>query len=89
MKVVPGSSKTAIAGELAGMLKVKVSPAPEKGKANDCLVRFLAKLLGVKRNDITIISGRSSPVKQIQIAGVCAETIESVLLEDDSVENKA
>lgn len=82
VKVVPGSSRTSLAGILGTMLKVKVSSAPEKGKANDCLIGFLAKLLGVKKKDISIISGHSRSVKQVQVAGVFAETIESVLSGD-------
>jgi uncharacterized protein len=73
VKVVPRSSKTAIAGLLGGMLKVKLAAAPEKGKANESLVEFLADTLGVKRNTITITSGHTSPVKTIQIAGTSTE----------------
>ena len=75
VKVVPRSSKTAVTGILGGMLKIKLSAAPEKGKANESLVEFLAETLGVKRNTITITSGLTSPVKTIQITGTSTETI--------------
>jgi uncharacterized protein (TIGR00251 family) len=75
VKVVPRSSKTAIAGLLGGMLKIKLAAAPEKGKANESLVEFLADTLGVKRNTITITSGHTSPVKTIQITGVTSAAI--------------
>jgi uncharacterized protein (TIGR00251 family) len=75
VKVVPRSSKTAIAGLLGGMLKVKLAAAPEKGKANESLVEFLADVLGVKRNTITITSGHTSPIKTIQITGVNSAAI--------------
>jgi len=74
-KVVPGSSRTAFCGVLDGMIKVKVSAAPEKGKANRCLIAFLAKHLGVKKNAVTIVSGSGSPVKQIRVAGVTSEVL--------------
>lgn len=75
-KVVPGSSgPTRICGLLDGMLKVKVSAAPEKGKANECLLKFLAGLLGVKKNALVIVSGRTSPIKHVQVLGLCAETL--------------
>jgi uncharacterized protein (TIGR00251 family) len=70
VKVVPGSSKTALCGIYDRMLKVKVAAAPEKGKANKCLVEFLANLLAVKKNAVAIVSGQTSAVKQIQINGV-------------------
>lgn len=79
VKVVPGSSRTKLAGMLDGMVKVKVAAAAEKGKANRCLIEFLAKELGVKKKAIEIISGKTSPVKQVQIEGVCAEDIVVVL----------
>ena len=69
VKVVPRSSKTAVAGILGGMLKIKLAAAPEKGKANESLVEFLADTLGVKKNTIAITSGHTSPVKTIQITG--------------------
>ena len=48
-KIVPASSQTSICGLLDGMVKIKISAAPEKGKANQCLIKFLAKQLGVKK----------------------------------------
>lgn len=78
VKVVPGSSKTALCGVLDGMLKVKVAAAPEKGKANKCLVEFLAKQLGIKKNDIAVCSGQTSPVKQIQICGVSIQDLNNL-----------
>ncbi len=74
-KIVPGSNRTTLAGVLGGMVKVKVAAPPEKGKANACLTAFLAKRMGVRKNAVTITAGQSSPVKQIAIAGVTAETL--------------
>jgi uncharacterized protein (TIGR00251 family) len=77
-KIVPGSSRTAISGVLDNMVKIKVAAPPEKGKANECLIAFLAKQLGVRKNTIDILSGQTNPVKQVRIAGVSA----AVLLEE-------
>jgi len=74
-KIVPGSSRTAISGTLDGMLKVKVAAVAEKAKANQCLLDLLTKKLGVKKNAISIIRGRTNPVKQIQISGITAERL--------------
>ena len=73
VKVVPRSSKTAVTGILGGMLKIKLAAAPEKGKANESLVEFLADTLGVKKKAVKITSGLTSPVKTIQITGVSTE----------------
>ncbi len=75
VKVVPGSSRTAISGVLGRKLKVKVSAAPERGKANRELISFLSKILGVKRNCIEVISGHNKPHKRLQILGISAEEL--------------
>lgn len=75
IKVVPASSRTVLVGVLDGMLKLKITTAPEKGKANKNIVAFLAKKLGVKRQAVTITAGVSNPVKQICITDIMAEDI--------------
>ena len=75
-KIVPGSSgQTRICGLLDNMLKIKVSAAPEKGKANQCLIKFLSQQLGVKKNAVSIVSGTTSPIKHVQVSGMTAETL--------------
>jgi hypothetical protein len=69
-KIVPGSSRTVVAGTLESMIKIRVAAAPEKGKANECLIAFLAKQLGVKKNAIEILSGHTHPVKQVRVSGI-------------------
>jgi uncharacterized protein (TIGR00251 family) len=73
-KIVPGSSKTALAGILDRMVKIKVAAPPEKGKANQCLIAFLAKQLGVRKNAVRIVAGQTNPVKHVRIEGVSART---------------
>jgi len=74
-KIVPGSSRTTIAGTLEDMVKIRVAAPPEKGRANQCLVEFLARQLGVKKNAIEILAGQTNPVKQVRVAGVSAATL--------------
>jgi uncharacterized protein (TIGR00251 family) len=75
VKIVPGSSRTSVSGLFDGMVKIKVSAPPEKGKANRCLVEFLAKQVGVKKNAVSIISGKTNPVKDVKVLGVSVETV--------------
>lgn len=74
-KVVPGSSRTDIVGQFGGMIKFKVSAVPEKGKANQSLIEFLAKRLGVRKKAVSIIAGLTKPVKHVQISGVSPQTL--------------
>lgn len=67
VKVVPGASRTAYQGEWDGYARIAVAAPPEKGRANDMLVQYLVKLLGVRKRDVTLLSGRSTPLKTIRI----------------------
>jgi uncharacterized protein (TIGR00251 family) len=70
VKVIPRSSKTEMAGEMAdGTLKVKIAAPPEKGKANEALCTFLAAHYGVPRSAVTIVSGHSAALKLVRVAG--------------------
>jgi len=68
VRVVPRSPKTEWAGFLeSGDWKIKVAAPPERGKANEELIRFLAAEFGVPRNAIEIVAGASSQHKLIRI----------------------
>jgi hypothetical protein len=86
VKVVPCSRKTHIAGQFDGMLKIKVSAPRDKGKANKCLTEFLAAKLSVRKKDVRIVSGMTSPVKKIEISGLTAVQVTAMLCE--SKDNK-
>lgn len=70
IKVVPGSSRSGIAGWLGGTLRIRVSVPAERGKANAAVEALLGKALEVPRDGVKIISGRSSPRKIVEIAGL-------------------
>jgi hypothetical protein len=78
-KIVPGSSRMAVCGLLGEMVKIKVAAPPEKGKANQDLIEFLAKQLGVKKNAISIISGQTNPIKQVQVLNVSINSLNKKL----------
>jgi uncharacterized protein len=68
IKVVPGASRSAIAGVLGDRLKVRVAAPAEGGKANRALVRLLAEWLGVR--EVEIIAGGSSAEKTVRVTGL-------------------
>ena len=78
VKVVPGSSRTEIAGAYGEMLKIKVAAPPEKGKANKAILEFLAKQLGIRKNALQITSGQTCCIKQIWIEGVTEKDVEKI-----------
>ena len=79
VKIVASSSRTAVAGRLDGMLKIKVAAPPEKGKANQAIIKFLAAELGVKKKQVVIASGLTSTIKQIRISDTTTSDIEKLI----------
>ncbi|MCF6149589.1 MAG: DUF167 domain-containing protein [Candidatus Kuenenia sp.] len=79
VKVQPGSGKNRIVGNLGGRLKLAVSAAPEKGKANKAIVELLAETLHINESSIHIISGKTSRDKKLMIEGVSPENINTLL----------
>jgi len=79
VKVVPGASRTRFLGAWDDRAKFAVAAPPEKGKANQALAAFLAKQLGVRRRDVSIIAGTASPSKTVRIDGVTERDIHALL----------
>lgn len=68
VKVIPKSPKTEIVGTMSdGTIKIRVAAVAEKGKANATLIGFLAKHYGVSRQSVEIMTGETSPLKQLRI----------------------
>lgn len=80
IRTQPGSSKNRIIGEYGGRLKLAVTAAPEKGKANKAVIKLLANTLHIHESAIHVVSGESSRDKRLMIDGVTSEDIKSLLL---------
>ena len=65
----PKSSRNEIMGPYRDGIKVKITAAPVEGKANEALIRFLAKELGVSPSCIEITRGQHSREKILKIWG--------------------
>ena len=73
VKVQPNASRDRVVGEHGDQLKIAVTVAPEKGKANKVVIKVLSKLLGVKNSDIEILSGETSREKKVLIRNISEE----------------
>ncbi|MFC1622636.1 DUF167 domain-containing protein [Patescibacteria group bacterium] len=70
VKVIPKSSINKIIEESFGDFKIKIITVPEKGKANDKVIKLLAKYFKVSKTKISIIRGLTTSKKIIKIEGV-------------------
>jgi uncharacterized protein (TIGR00251 family) len=67
LQITPNARKTEVIGVLDDALKLKLQAQPVEGKANEALVKFLAKALGVSRSAITITHGLTSKKKLVEV----------------------
>jgi len=63
----PKSSKNEIVSPYRDGIKVKVTAPPVEGKANEALIRFLAKKIGISPSCIEILKGHHCREKIIRI----------------------
>ena len=77
IRVTPRSRKTEFGGLMEdGTLRVRVAAPPVEGKANAALVKFLSKVLRVRKNRIEIVAGQRGLDKIISILDLSAEDAE-------------
>lgn len=68
VKVIPKSSKDEIAGELEdGTWKIKVTAAPERGKANAAVCELIAAHFRIPKSRVVVASGQTSHLKQVRV----------------------
>ena len=60
-------------------IEVRLSREAQKGKANQQLISELSGMLGIKENDITLISGHSGHKKTIRIKGMNLEQVNNLM----------
>ncbi len=70
--MLPGSRKPGIAGRYGDAWKLRVTAAPERGRANDAAVRLLADTLRADVSDVRLVAGHGSRDKVVEIAGLNA-----------------
>lgn len=70
IKVIPKAHRNEIVGWENAEIKVKIRAVPEKGSANDALLRFLAKHLGVPPSSVTLLAGKTSRHKRVCVRGL-------------------
>jgi len=77
VRVGPRAGRQALWREPGGLLRAAVQAAPERGKANEELVRLVAERLGIARSQVELWKGHRSRKKVLRIWGVKAEALQS------------
>ena len=75
VRVVPRASRNEIVGVHGDALKVRLTAPPVEGRANEALIAFLAKRLGVRKSQVEIVAGATSRRKMIRVMGLLAQEV--------------
>ena len=74
LRLTPRSSKDALQGvdklsDGRSVWKARVRAVPEDGKANEALLKLIAKALDLPRQSVSLESGATSRIKQVRLQG--------------------
>jgi uncharacterized protein YggU (UPF0235/DUF167 family) len=76
VKVVPRAARDELAGWLGTALKVRVTAAPEAGRANAAVEALLALALGVPKSAVRVASGHGTTRKRVEVDGIDSAELE-------------
>jgi uncharacterized protein YggU (UPF0235/DUF167 family) len=76
-----GAKRNGVAGEQAGMLKVSVTQAPEKGKANQAIQAVLADALKLSKSQIELIAGETATQKKFLVREIRVDQLQARIAE--------
>jgi uncharacterized protein (TIGR00251 family) len=80
VKVMTRAKKTVLEGLMNdGTLKIRLAAPPVDGAANRALIEFLARILGIAKNQIDIIVGETSDRKLISLVGISPEEVDAIV----------
>ena len=80
LQIQPRASRTELVGAHGDAFKIRLAAPPVDGEANEELLRFLAKTLGVPKSAVTIVRGATGRRKVVRVDGLGAESVRSALM---------
>jgi hypothetical protein len=70
IKVIPRSSRNLVEKISEGEYRVHLTAPPVDGKANEALVKLLAEYFDISKSAISIVGGKSTSRKMVDVLGV-------------------
>jgi uncharacterized protein (TIGR00251 family) len=79
VRLTPRAGRSAIDGWDGDILRARVAAPPVDGKANEALLRLLAKTLGIAPSRVALVSGAQSRVKTVDVDEMTADEVRRAL----------
>lgn len=79
VKLTPRAGADEIVGLDGEALKIRIKAPPVEGRANEALLAFLARRLGVPRAAVELVSGAGDRRKVVRVSGLALADVEAAL----------
>jgi uncharacterized protein YggU (UPF0235/DUF167 family) len=83
IRVRPGASRTAVGGRYADALVDAVQARAVDGAATKAALEALADALGIRRREVTLLTGTSSRTKTVEVPDAAASRLADLMREAD------
>jgi len=67
VRVQPNAKSSEVVGCVDGVWKIKLKAPAIEGRANEELIKFLAKKIGIAKSEIEIVKGKTSRMKVLKL----------------------
>jgi uncharacterized protein (TIGR00251 family) len=75
VRLLPRSSRPGVGGVREGALELRVGAPPVEGRANEAARRLLAKLTGLPRSAVRLVTGARSRQKVFRLEGIAPDEL--------------
>lgn len=82
VRVQPNASQSEVRYFQEGVWHIRIAAPPVKGEANQELVQFLGKILGLSQSSLTIEKGMTRKIKAISVAKLTPDQLTRQLEKD-------
>ena len=80
LKAKPNARQNALQVAPDGSVTVRLHAPAQDGKANACLLAYLAEVFQLPKSHLTLLSGHTAPFKKVELAGVSEQELRAALV---------
>lgn len=89
LKARPGARANQLLVAADGRVTVRLQAPAQDGKANACLLAYLADIFAVSKSSITLLTGHTAPFKKVQLETLDAARLQAVLGRYQAIDHPA
>ncbi|RSK40918.1 DUF167 domain-containing protein [Hymenobacter perfusus] len=79
LKARPNGRRNQLEVLADGTITVRLNAPAQDGKANACLLEYLAGVFGVSKSSVTLLGGHTAPFKKVEVTGLTESEFAAVL----------